>query len=104
MLPATSNRRASHTGVADDVRKAPEPGVAPEVAGVLGNLLAPDPGPRKSTDELKRIALARVAEYARARGWEAPESARVNAESAVSGTRANGISILRGTGRITAQP
>ena len=72
---ATSNRRASHTGVAEDVRKAPEPAVAPEVAGVLGNLMAPDPGPRKSTDVLRRIALARAAEWARSRGWEAPGSA-----------------------------
>lgn len=32
------------------------------------------------------------------------ESARVNAESAVSGTRANGIAISRGTERISPQP
>ena len=72
---ATSNRRASHTGVAEDVRKEPEPAVAPEVAGVLGNLMSADPGPKKGTDELRRIALARAAEWARSRGWEAPGSA-----------------------------
>ena len=75
MIPATQNRRAAHTGVADDVRKAPEPAVSPEVAVGLGNLMAPDPGPRKSTDELRRIALARAAEYVRTRGWEAQGSA-----------------------------
>jgi hypothetical protein len=74
-LPATSNRRAAHTGVAEDAQKTPEPAVAPEVSGVLGNLMAPDPGPKKCTDELRRIALARAAEYARARGWGAPGSA-----------------------------
>ena len=74
-LPATQNRRAAHTGVADDVRKAPEPAVAPDLAGVLGNLMAPDTGPRKSTDELRRIALAKAAEWARTRGWEDPGSA-----------------------------
>ena len=75
MIPATQNRRAAHTGVADDVRKAPEPAVAPDLAGVLGNLMSADPGPKKGTDELRRIALARAAEYARARGWESPGSA-----------------------------
>lgn len=77
MIPATQNRRAAHTGVADDVRKAPEPAVAPDLAGVLGNLMSADPGPKKGTDELRRIALARAAEYARARGWEAPQSAGI---------------------------
>ena len=75
MIPATQNRRASHTGVAEDVRKEPEPAVAPEVAGVLGNLMSADPGPKKGTDELRRIALARAAEWARTRGWEARGSA-----------------------------
>ena len=75
MIPATQNRRAAHTGVADDVRKAPEPAVAPELSGVISNLMAPDTGPRKSTDELRRIALAKAAEWARTRGWEAPGSA-----------------------------
>jgi len=75
MIPATSNRRASHTGVAEDVRKDPEPAVSPEVSGVLSNLMAPDPGPKKNTDELRRIALARAAEWARTRGWGAPGSA-----------------------------
>ena len=74
-LPATPNRRASHTGVAEDAQKVPEPAVAPEMSGVLSNLMAPDPGPKKNTDELRRIALARAAEYARARGWGAPGSA-----------------------------
>ena len=55
--------------------KAPEPAVAPELSGVIFNLMAPDTEPRKSTDDLRRIALARAAEYARARGWEAQESA-----------------------------
>ena len=75
ILPATPNRRASHTGVAEDAQKAPEPAVSPEVSGVLGNLMAPDPGPRQSTDEFRRIALARAAEWARTRGWAAPGSA-----------------------------
>ena len=74
-LPATPNRRAAHTGVAEDARKEPEPAVAPDMSGVLSNLMAPDPGPKKNTDELRRIALARAAEYARARGWGAPGSA-----------------------------
>jgi hypothetical protein len=75
MLPATPNRRASHTGVAEDAQKAPEQAVAPEVSGVLGNLLGADPGPKKNTDELRRIALAKAADWARTRGWEAQESA-----------------------------
>ena len=75
-IPATPNRRASHIGVAEDVQKAPEEGVSPEVSGVLSNLMAPDPGPKKNTDELRRIALARAAEWARTRGWESPGSAR----------------------------
>jgi len=75
MLPATSNRRAAHTGIAEDTQKAPEPAVSPEVSGVLSKLMAPDPGPRKNMDELRRIALARAAEWARTRGWEAPGSA-----------------------------
>lgn len=75
MIPATPNRRAAHTGVAEDAQKAPEPAVTPELSGVLGDLMAPDPGPKKGTDELRRIALAMAAEWARTRGWEAPESA-----------------------------
>ena len=77
MLPATSNRRAAHTGIAEDTQKAPEPAVSPEVSGVLSKLMAPDPGPRKNMDELRRIALARAAEWARTRGWEAPQSAGI---------------------------
>ena len=72
---ATPNRRASHTGVAEDAQKVPEPAVAPELSGVLSNLMAPDPGPKKNTDELRRIALARAAEWARTRGRAAPGSA-----------------------------
>ena len=75
MIPATQNRRAAHTGVADDVSKAPEQGVSPEVSGIIGHLLVAGSGPKKNTDELRRIALARAAEYARARGWGAPGSA-----------------------------
>ena len=74
-FPAVPNRRASHTGVAEDAQKVPEPAVAPEMSGVLSNLMAPDPGPRKNTDELRRIALARAAEWARTRGWDSPGSA-----------------------------
>ena len=74
-LPATQNRRAAHTGVADDVSKAPEPAVAPELSGVISNLMAPETGPKKTMDELRRTALARAAEWARTRGWEAPGSA-----------------------------
>jgi len=69
MIPATLNRRAAHTGVAEDAQKAPEPAVAPELSGVIFNLMAPDTEPRKSTDDLRRIAIARAAEWARARGW-----------------------------------
>ena len=72
---ATPNRRAAHTGVAEDAQKTPEPAVTPELSGVLGDLMAPDPGPKKGTDELRRIALAMAAEWARTRGWEAPGSA-----------------------------
>ena len=75
MLPATPNRRASHTGVAEDAQKAPEQAVAPEVSGIIGHLLVAGSGPKKTMDELRRIALARAAEYARARGWESPGSA-----------------------------
>ena len=74
-LPATPNRRASHTGVAEDAQKAPEQAVAPEVSGIIGHLLVAGSGPKKTMDELRRIALARAAEYARARGWESPGSA-----------------------------
>ena len=74
-FPAVPNRRAAHTGVAEDAQKTPEPAVTPELSGVLGDLMAPDPGPKKGTDELRRIALAMAAEWARTRGWEAPESA-----------------------------
>ena len=75
ILPATPNRRASHTGVAEDAQKAPEQAVAPEVSGIIGHLLVAGSGPKKTMDELRRIALARAAEYARARGWESPGSA-----------------------------
>ena len=74
-LSATPNRRTAHTGIAEDAQKAPEQGVSPEVSGIIGTLLAAASGPKKSNDELRRDALARAAEYARARGWEAQESA-----------------------------
>ena len=73
--PATPNRRASHTGVAEDAQKVPEPAVSPEMSGVISNLMAPETGPKKTMDELRRIALAKAAEWARTRGWEAPGSA-----------------------------
>ena len=76
-FPAVPNRRAAHTGVAEDAQKVPEPAVAPELSGVISNLMAPDPGPKKNMDELRRIALARAAEWARTRGWEAPQSAGI---------------------------
>ena len=74
-FPAVPNRRAAHTGVAEDARKEPEPAVAPELSGVISNLMAPETGPKKNMDELRRIAIARAAEWARTRGWEAPGSA-----------------------------
>ena len=73
--PATSNRRAAHTGVAEDAQKAPEPAIAPDVSGIIGHLLVAGSGPKKTMDELRRDALARAAEWARTRGWEAQESA-----------------------------
>lgn len=75
MIPATPNRRAAHTGVAEDAQKAPEPAVSPEVLGIIGYLLVAGSGPKKNMDELRRIALARAAEWAQTRGWEAPGSA-----------------------------
>ena len=74
-LPATPNRRASHTGVAEDAQKAPEQAVAPEVSGIIGHLLVAGSGPKKTMDELRRDALTKAAEWARTRGWEAPGSA-----------------------------
>jgi hypothetical protein len=76
-FPAVPNRRSSHTGVAEDAQKAPEQAVAPEVSGIIGHLLVAGSGPKKTMDELRHIALARAAEYARARGWEAPQSAGI---------------------------
>ena len=74
-LPATPNRRAAHTGVAEDAQKAPEQAVAPEVSGIIGHLLVAGFGPKKTMDELRRDALTRAAEWARTRGWESPGSA-----------------------------
>ena len=74
-FPAVPNRRAAHTGVAEDARKEPEPAIALEVSGIIGTLLAAGSGPKKTMDELRRDALARAAEWARARGWDGPGSA-----------------------------
>ena len=74
-FPAVPNRRASHTGVAEDAQKAPEQAVAPEVSGIIGHLLVAGSGPKKTMDELRRDALTKAAEWARTRGWEAPGSA-----------------------------